>query len=522
MAGPRGGAIACGHSATAAAAAEILEDGGNAFDAALAAFAAASVAEPVLCSLAGGGFLMAQPRGETAILYDFFVDTPRQTRPAGEIDFYPVDADFGTATQEFHIGVGSIATPGAVAGLTTVHADLGALPLARLLEPATALAREGVALRPQEAYISQVVSPILLATPEARQLNTNAAGELLRAGERRAQPELAATFEWLAAEGAEPFYHGELAARLVAFCRDNGGLLTAADLAGYRVARRAPLTCRHRELELVTNPPPSTGGILIAFALALLSEETPAERLSPEHLVRLARVMEETNKARVDSGLARAGGPEAEASAAQRLLDPAFAARYRREVLGRPSCSRGTTHISVIDSAGNAASLTLSNGEGCGHLLPKSGIMLNNMLGEEDLNPRGFHAWTPGSRLGSMMAPSLLHLRDGGLAALGSGGSNRIRTAVLQVLLNMGDFDLPVEAAVTAPRLHVERGVANLEEGHDEPVAAALAELDEVDKIHHWPYGNLFFGGVHAVVRDRDARLSAAGDPRRGGVAKIV
>jgi len=111
------GAVACGHPATAAAAVEILQDGGNAFDAAIAAYAAATVAEPVLCSLAGGGFLLARPQGEDATLYDFFTDTPRHKKPPEAIDFYPIHADFGTATQEFHIGLGAVAAPGGVRGL---------------------------------------------------------------------------------------------------------------------------------------------------------------------------------------------------------------------------------------------------------------------------------------------------------------------------------------------------------------------------------------------------------------------
>jgi gamma-glutamyltranspeptidase/glutathione hydrolase len=123
---------------------------------------------------------------------------------------------------------------------------------------------------------------------------------------------------------------------------------------------------------------------------------------------------------------------------------------------------RGTTHISVIDAAGNAASLTLSNGEGCGHVLPVTGIMLNNMLGEEDLNPEGFHRWGEDLRLSSMMAPTLAE-HAGRLIALGSGGSNRLRTAILQVLCNLIDLGLSPEASVAAPRIHLERGKISIE-----------------------------------------------------------
>ena len=196
------GAIACGHPATAAAAREILEDGGNAFDAALAALCAACVAEPVLCSLGGGGYLLARRANGEAVLYDFFVETPLKHRPAGEVDFYPILADFGTATQEFHIGLGAIATPGAVRGLFDAHTDLGSLPMTRLVAPAARIAREGVPLRPVDSYLFQVVGPILAARPEGRALFTQSDGALVACPDVLRQPELADTLEALAREGA--------------------------------------------------------------------------------------------------------------------------------------------------------------------------------------------------------------------------------------------------------------------------------------------------------------------------------
>jgi gamma-glutamyltranspeptidase/glutathione hydrolase len=163
-------AIAAGHQATAAAALTVMEQGGSAFDGALAGMAAACVAEPVLATFGGGGFLLARPADGEARLYDFFVSTPRQRRPEEEIDFYPVECDFGTAKQVFHIGLGSIATPGAVAGLFAVHEDLGRLPMTVILEPAVRLARDGLTRRPIDRQIDAVVQPILEAHPELRAL----------------------------------------------------------------------------------------------------------------------------------------------------------------------------------------------------------------------------------------------------------------------------------------------------------------------------------------------------------------
>ena len=528
---PRG-AIACGHPATAAAAQEMLDEGGTAFDAALAALCAATVAEPVLCSLAGGGFFMAWPDGQAPRLYDFFVQTPA-ARPgdpqaAADLDFYPVLVDFGTATQEFHIGLAAAATPGTVRGLFTVHRELGSLPMRRIVEPAARLAREGVPLRPVDSYLFSVVGPILTARADSSAAYTRPDGTLLREGDRITQPALAGTLEALAEEGDELFHSGAIGQQLVAACQQQGGLLTLADLESYRVERRRPLERRYHGARIVTNAPPSTGGILIAFALALLDGLDPA-RLgfgSAGHIALLTEVMALTNRARVEARLDEAASAAEEQAAARRILDEALLARYACEIRGHPPSLNGTTHISVVDNDGNIAALSLSNGEGCGYVLPGTGVMLNNMLGEADLNPGGFHGWARSSRLASMMAPTIALLADGGVVALGSGGSNRIRTAILQVLVNLIDFAMTPEQAVTAPRLHFEEGIANVEAGF--PEGASLAALQSetirplIERSIAWPRHNLFFGGVHAVARGRDGRLAAAGDPRRGGAALVL
>ena len=516
------GAVAAGHPATAEAAREILEDGGNAFDAALAGLCAATVAEPVLCSLGGGGFLMARPAQGAPCLYDFFVQTPRRRRAAEELDFFPILADFGTATQEFHIGLGATATPGAVKGLFEVHRDLARLPMRRLVEPAVRLARTGFEVRQIDAYVYRVISPVLMAGAESRAIFGRPDGTLYDVGDRFIQPKVAGTLEALAREGEALFYAGDLGRRLVAACQDGGGQVTAEDLAAYRVERRAPLERRYRGARILTNPPPSSGGILIAFALELLSGQEPSRAKfgSAEHLSLLTRIMALTNRARIESRLHEALDEAQEAAAAAKLLDPELLAAYAREVAGHAANNRGTTHLSVVDGAGNIAALSLSNGEGCGTMLPDSGIMLNNMLGEADLNPRGFHVWPENSRISSMMSPSLAFLQDGSLAALGSGGSNRIRTAILQVLINLIHFAQDAAAAVDAPRLHFEDGLANLEEGFGPTARDAVANLS--DSIMDWPQHSFFFGGVHTVTRAADGRLAAAGDPRRQGVALVV
>lgn len=176
----------------------------------------------------------------------------------------------------------------------------------------------------------------------------------------------------------------------------------------------------------------------------------------------------------------------------------------------------GTTHMNVADAEGNVASLSASNGEGCGHFVPGTGIMLNNMMGEDDLHPEGFHMAPPGSRISSMMAPSMLVDAEGVLAALGTGGSKRIRTALQQTVTNLVDFGLTPEEAVNRPRLHLSQGTLQVEPGYPE---AALSTLRKGGPINVWDTKNVYFGGVHAVVPRTGG---GAGDARRGGHFMVV
>ena len=514
------GAIAAGDAETAAAAAEMLADGGNAFDAVLAALCVAPVSEPVLASLAGGGFLLAHPVDDAPVLYDFFCQTPRTKRPAGELEFYPVDVDFGTTTQEFHIGLGAAATPGAVAGLFAVHGDLGRLPMTRIVEPALRLARRGAPVSPLQAHILEIVEPIYVATASARALfgSGREHGRVLREGEIYRPAAMADALEALAREGRDLFYRGEIAAEFAEAC-GAGGALCMADLEYYQAIRRRPLTRDWRGARIFTNPPPSSGGPLIAFALAMLEDapHSPEGPQDPARLMVLADAMATTNAVRQDCGLDEACG---EAKVARLLSDP-LVAEYRAAMAGRALKQGGTTHVSVIDAEGNAAAMSLSNGEGCGHVLP-CGIMPNNMLGEEDINPRGFHEWTLDARISSMMAPTVVERADGRLIALGSGGSNRIRTAILQVLLNLLDHDMGLRAAVEAPRIHFERGQLNVEAagapgGFDIETIGPFT--DPFANKELWSGFSMFYGGVHAVsLEPATHAFEGVGDPRRGGV----
>ncbi len=512
------GAVAAGHGETANAAIEILSDGGNAFDAAIAAVWAACVCEPVLASPGGGGFLMALVEGR-ARLFDFFADTPRRKSPADAIEFAPVLADFGPATQPFHIGAGAVATPGLVPGLFCVHEHLGRLPMRRLCAPACALARQGVRMSVFQAYLFAVVETIVCHTDAARALFAPN-GRLPGEGDTFRNADLADALEAIAREGPRLVTEGEIAAAITAEMKDHGGHLTATDLRDYTAHIRQPLPCVYNGYTIRLNPPPAAGGALIA---AMLEHYQTLRRHDKDGagLASMARAM-----AHVDTLWRR---------------DPARIAGLGDSVRQHADvASRGTTHISIIDKDGNAAAVTVSNGEGNGHIVAGCGFMLNNMLGEEDLHPNGLNTWTPGVRLSSMMAPSLAQHRDGTLLALGSGGSNRIRTAITQVLRNLCEAQLPVAQAVDAPRLHVEAGKMDYEDlmdvdvdvdtdaggGGGRRLMAALdairGENSTIAARQAWPARNMFFGGAHVVKRDRRGRFEGAGDGRRGGVFRVI
>lgn len=507
------GVAASGHKETSRAAGILLEEGGNAFDAALGAMCAACVCEPMLASLGGGGFLLAQPAGAAAQVFDFFTQTP--SAPTGGLDFYPIQADFGTATQEFHIGMGSIAVPGVVAGLFAAHGDLCRLPLEKIVEPAVGLAREGVRINRLQKYVNDILQPILDASAAARAMASPmyATGRLAEVGEYIFNPDLADMFENLVRHGASWFYEGEPARQLVRDCNQRGGLVSAADLRSYRVIRRRPVEVSVYGSNISFNSPPSPGGCLTAFALSLYANRQTGQHEwgSPQHAMALARVMQAASLVRRERGLA--SGMDEETAAA--ILTAEHLAKWRETLSGGGLATRGTTHISVVDADGSLASLTLSNGEGSAYVLPGTGIMLNNMLGEEDLNPGGFHRFPPGQRLASMMTPAIIGLGDGSRVALGSGGSNRIRSAILQVMVNMFEYGMGLEDAVTAPRLHLEADHLAIEKGFSDPALAALEAA--WPGVKQWPEHNLFFGGVHAVRRFSGGQFSAAGDPRRGG-----
>jgi gamma-glutamyltranspeptidase/glutathione hydrolase len=455
--------VAAGHPATVAAGIEILEDGGNAADAAVASALASCVAETVMTGLLGGGhavyFDAASGRARNL---DCFVAVPGLGEEPRDAELIHLDVPFGAELVHYAVGPASCAVPGLPAGLEMLSRQHGRLPWPRLVEPALRLARDGVDFPPAHAACLAMLAPVMTMNEGARIYSPG--GTLLQGGDRLEQPGLAAALEALA-DDAVSVYRGAIATALLAMSEDRGGLLTRADLDAYEARWADPIEVGYAAGRLVTR-----GGLSAV----------------PETVQRLPRLhgLDDT----------------------ERVLALAVA-------FGTPADLQGdTTNVSVVDRDGNACVITSSLGLGSGDFIPGFDLHLNSMLGEADL----LHGQLePGSRMESMMAP-LLALDDGGLSlAAGAAGGTRLRTALLTVVAGILDEGLGATDAVGRARFHAAPNVVNAEPGVDE---AALSEFEARGReVRRWPAQHHYFGGVSVV-----SRAGAAGDPRRNGAAATI
>jgi gamma-glutamyltranspeptidase/glutathione hydrolase len=479
------GVVAAGHPLTAAAGADVLRAGGNAVDAALAALMTSFMTEPLLTGLGAGGYMLVSPPGGEPLLLDFMVVAPShgERAPLGA-----VVVDFGDAVQVFHVGASSCGVYGAPAGIAAAAERFGSVPLPELAAPAIRHAREGVVVNRTQALLWDLLGPIAFATPESR-ARYRFEGRTPREGDVVRDPDLADGIERLARDGAAPFYTGDLGSAVSDWVIERGGTLARADLAAYATLPREPVRVHYHGREVLTNPPPSAGGLLIAYALALLERGG-----GKPDAAALVDAMEAAQAERTPDFL-------------EHLHDPGFLQGFLGSRLG------STTHVSVMDADGWACAVTTTNGEGSGIVVPGTGVHVNNMMGEQDLSPAGWFTHPPGRRLPSMMAPTVVLDAGTPELVLGSAGSNRIRSAILQVIVNAIDHGMDAQGAVDAPRLHFEDGLVYAEPGLD------ATRLEAAGRTLAWfRERNLFFGGCQAVERNRDTRaFSGGGDPRRGG-----
>jgi gamma-glutamyltranspeptidase/glutathione hydrolase len=500
--------VASGHSLVSDAAGTILKNGGNAFDAVVAAGFAAAVTEPMLTSLGGGGLMLAhsEDRGEK-IFFDFFVDTPGKgaKESVAAPDFFPVTVDFPGSSQVFNVGLASVAVPGILKGLLHIQKRLGRMGLQDVTAPAKEFAL-GHAVNSRQGHFLKLLRPITTLTDKGRSLY-EPDGNSIKEGDKLVNSEMADFLDQLCLEGDDSFYRGEIASKIDYEMKNGGGLLTARDLATFEVHERSPLAVSYRDHVLLTSPEPSMGGTLIGLALSLSGTgELPDYKWgSGKYLINTVALMREVERL-------RAAGITSPAALNSFLGNKETIAKARTNMR---LFSRGTTHVSVADSRGNCASMTCSNGEGSGYFAPGTGVMLNNMMGEDDLHPGGFHSAQAGERVYSMMSPSLLLQGERVKLVLGSGGSKRIRTAITQVLKQVIEFDRSLRQAVDAPRLYLDEGCLQLEPGF---TREAVESLKDCVPVNLWDRQDMYFGGVHAVIPGSEG----AGDPRRGGAVVSV
>ena len=504
------GIVASGSEEATQAAVDILESGGNAIDAAVSAVFTSMTSEFALTGAAGGGAMMTKLVDSDPVLYDFFVDTPNIIQN-NQIDFFKATIDFGNSNQHFHIGKGSVAVPGNIAGLIQVQEELGKLPLKIVLEPGIDIAKSGCKINKQQSYIFKILKPIFKHTTESRQLLFNK-DMPLKEGDQFINKDFSIFLESIIKYGVDLFYKGEIA-KLIESTLKEGGLVDYKSMCNYKVVKRKPICTKFRGLKVFTNPAPSAGGSLIIFLLRLLDKNND----NTVTLQKLIQAMSITNKARAE--ICRNSNDERQYI---NLLGKDIFLKYldlynqNITIYEKPNMNPGrgcTTHVSVMDKDGNCASVTTSNGEGSGYVIPGTGIMLNNMLGEEDLNPDGFHNWKTVRRLSTMMSPTIVTQNNVPLMIIGSGGSNRIRSAMVQVLVNYIFKQMNLEESINSPRIHLEGNNLYLEPGIEilEKHITSNYNLVQFDRK------NLFFGGVNAVTNHE-----GYSDPRRGGSYRII
>ena len=465
------GIVAAGHPLTVEAAIRTFQKGGTAFDAAIAAGFASTVTEPLLSGLGGGGFALVHiAREKKTILYDFFVNAPGLGVPEGtKPDLVPVDIVFKHTKQRFYIGMGSVAVPGVLKGLVECFRELCTLHMDDIIGPTMEYLKHGVEPTEKQRYMLEILRPILFYTPYGREIYD------IEKRKRLYNPLLLEFLKNLTpSQGIEKVYNNPVIED--AMKRENG-ILTLQDMDNYRVLKREPLRFKFKDHYIVTNPSPSFGGELLKKAFEGLSDSSDdkGEEGYYRSLVEAMRMMTD----------------------------------YK-------GITNGTTHISIMDKEGNAVSMTLSNGTGSGCFFPDTGIMLNNMMGEDDLHPQGFFTIPPGQRVGSMMSPTMLMKHDKVEVVLGSGGSKRIRTALLQVILNLLVRNMNVREAVEAPRIHLDdEDVLQIEPDLRKSI---IEYLKKFYKTNLWEETDLYFGGVNVVT----SLFSGWGDPRRDGSCKEI
>jgi gamma-glutamyltranspeptidase/glutathione hydrolase len=528
-------AIASAHPLATRAGHEVLEQGGNAFDAAVAIAAVLAVVEPYSSGLGGGGFwLLHRARDGYQVMVDSREVAPRQAKP--ELYF---DANGHPIPDATRRGGKAVAVPGVPAALVHISERYGSLPLSASLAPAIRHARAGFAVGMRFARVVKLREQFLRSLPEASRVFLDG-NEAPRAGFLLRQPRLADTLETLSREGHEGFYRGAVAQSLLAAVNDAGGVWQPSDLEGYRVIERAPLVVRYRDATITTVTLPSAGGVAIVQALQILERFELNDTRTPRdaHLV-----VEALRRAFHDRAL-YLGDSDVVDVPLQKLLSRERATRLASEIeperstpsntLGAPQSmpppGGNTTHLSVIDAAGNrvAATLTINLLFGSGIVAPEAGVLLNNEMDDFSLRadvPNAFrllggsaNAIAPGKRPLSSMTPTFVDDAKGMLAIGAPGGSRIVSQVLLAIIDYVGADRVDLAGIVRGPRYHHQWWPDRVEVEPDGFTPGWRAGLEA--KGHQVRVVGRKWGNMQAAYRSgTDGSVQVANDPRGAGVA---
>ncbi len=501
--------IAAASDAAADAGKAVADAGGNAVDAAIAAVLASMTTELGIVSPGAGGFITIWPGDDEPVVIDAYAEMPGRGLPsAATVTTDKVFMGYGGGMHTV-VGWGSIAIPGAMAGFDTASKRYGAIPWADLFYPSVALARDGFEVSQASAYYLEYAHDVIYGwDPETSPIYHRDDGTPVQHGDTVVIADLANCLEIIAHEGARALYRGDIAASLVRAASERGGLITEHDLEEYQPVVRPPARIGLHGWDVATNAPPAVGGTTLSALLTLI-ERLHIEGWSAKDVATYAAAQDAVfsfRRDRLDGDLDRFAGADA-------LHDLAIAGDL--EAIHR---SPSTVHTSAVDDTGLACSVTVSAGYGSGAVIPGYGFGLNNSLGEIELTSEGLHALPAGQRLLSNMAPTVARSKDGEVLAIGSPGADRITTAISTVLLNHVVGGLPLDEAVSAPRMHAERfeGAPTLafEPGIDVSLVQGL-------EMRPLPHHSMYFGGVQAAALKPDDSLVGAADPRRTGAVRI-
>lgn len=532
------GIVVCPQPRAADVGRDVLADGGTAFDAAVAAAFAQMVVDPFMCGIGGMGTLQYfRARDGAHGMIDFHTRAGSRVAPdmwhgqgtgRSDISGYSLFDDYRS-----ELGYTAIMTPGTVAGFADAHRELCSRPLAELLEPAIALAREGYPL-PQHVRDFWTRKPMAGVPDGMTRLKTTQAcadiyltpeGRFWNVGDIIRNPDYANTLEAIGRDGAETFYTGAIAERIADDFAANNAFVTASDLAGYAVRRGTPVTGTYRGFTVASNPPPGSGALLIQMLQILEHFDLGSlNHGSAEHIDLVARAMGFAHGDR-ERWLA---DPEFVDVPVDTLLSPARAAEYAERIRAGERAPRrdddpysSTTHLSVYDEDGNAVSVTHTLGTGCGVVTPGLGFVWNNSMKLADPRPGRANSFAPGKARTTGMVPTLL-LKDGRVRmVVGALGGSVIISAVLQTILNIVDFAMSPVEAVTVPRIHHEGGAIHAEARIQENVVRDLEALGH--EVDHSPISfNPVMARAHAISVDEDGRWRGGADPRSGaGVSQV-